>query len=96
MIENGGLGEISFWAVHFIANEIRMGFHLGCHTAKPPIIKRAIDRSDLENRLQNLNLNADRFRRAKSQAALTGGTTASHQAEFARPEHLSPVFVEQH
>src|SRR5688572_6592229 len=77
-------------------DEIRIGFYFCCHTAKPPIIKRAIEVSELENRLQNFNLNADRFRRAESQSAFTGRTTASCQTEFARLEHLLPVFVEQH
>ena len=52
--------------------------------------------SDLENRSQNFNLNADRFRRAESRATRTGGTTTSRQAELARLEHLPSVFVEQH
>jgi hypothetical protein len=33
---------------------------------------------------------------AESRSAFTGRTTASCQAEFARLEHLLPVFVKQH
>ena len=47
-------------------------------------------------RLQNFDLDADWRRRAESQSAFTGRTTASRQAEFSRLEHLLPVFVKQH
>src|SRR5688500_7928756 len=48
------------------------------------------------SRFPNFDLDADRRGSAESRAAHAGGTTASHQAEFARLEHWLTVFVEQH